>query len=248
MHSLIRRRRNKQIHQGRDQNWWNKKSSDPGHQDDLHELVKFMQVSWPPLVSLFVVRRRTARVCSNNRSGGRSGIKRRRVHVWYLTTEQREEWGARNSDRKPPWTSWEVRPGDGWGLKRGQDRRSCQYEKMQRRYLSTDEYRWGRGVNWREEPFLQSFSEREQHGKTVKGGNGKQGGRGEERGLAPCCLSLNALRRSLPPSLPPFSTHTRRHTHSAQLAHKGAVAIKPAQRGAQIERERQREDSALHEQ
>lgn len=84
--------------------------------------------------------------------------------------------------------------------------------------------------------------------------------RREEGGLAPCCLSLNTLRRSLFPSPPSFffsfththvRTHTRAHTHtrSARLAHEGAVAIKPAQHGAQIEREteRGREDSTPHE-
>lgn len=39
------------------------------------------------------------------------------------------------------------------------------------------------------------------------------------------------------------------HTRIAQLAHEGAVAIKPAQHGAQIERETEkgREDSTPHE-
>lgn len=51
----------------------------------------------------------------------------------------------------------------------------------------------------------------------------------------PYCLSLNTLRRSLLQSLP-LSFAPRAHVH----AHEGAAAIKPSQRGAQIERERTR--------
>lgn len=78
----------------------------------------------------------------------------------------------------------------------------------------------------------------------------------EERGRWPGTLLL-ILEHSEEVSLSISSlsllhTHTDTHTftHSARLAHEGAVAIKPAQHGAQIEREteRRREDSTLHEQ
>ncbi len=96
----------------------------------------------------------------------------------------------------------------------------------------------------------------EQRRRRMRRGNGKRGGRGERKvarhpAAYPWTLWGGLSFHLFPLSFSPSCTHTRAHTrtHSARLAHEGAVAIKLAQHGAQIEREteRGREDSTLHE-
>lgn len=129
-----------------------------------------------------------------------------------------------------------------WGGEAKQEGGVRSERMLRRRRGKVEQHRRRRRRNKVEE-------EEEEEKREGGGGRWKREEEREECGPAPCRLSLNTLRRPLLPSLPSLFLFTHTHTQNARLAHKGAIAIKPSQHGAQIEREtkRGREDSSPHE-